>query len=182
MTMLYLLIMLLILIHEITPFSSSSKPPDIRMPQNLRWESLNALTLATRDMQESVSFYQKLGLAITFGGSNQQFTTLSPLGDYNTQEKLYINLFYSEDYEPPKVTGGWNGWGRCVIHVSNVDAMYDLAVQGGLRAEFPPRDAPWGERYFHIRDPMGHELSFAKRLDNHPRWKRDSQAQQEVIV
>jgi len=27
-----------------------------------------------------------------------------------------------------------------------------------------PDDAPWGERYFHIRDPDGHELSFARPL------------------
>ena len=25
-----------------------------------------------------------------------------------------------------------------------------------------PRDAPWGERYFHMRDPDGHELSSAR--------------------
>ena len=25
-----------------------------------------------------------------------------------------------------------------------------------------PRDAKWGERYFHITDPDGHELSFAR--------------------
>jgi hypothetical protein len=24
-----------------------------------------------------------------------------------------------------------------------------------------PRDASWGERYFHMLDPDGHELSFA---------------------
>ena len=28
----------------------------------------------------------------------------------------------------------------------------------------PPRDAEWGERYFHILDPDGHELSFARPL------------------
>ncbi|MGH8701888.1 MAG: VOC family protein, partial [Burkholderiales bacterium] len=27
-----------------------------------------------------------------------------------------------------------------------------------------PADAPWGERYFHISDPDGHELSFARPL------------------
>jgi uncharacterized glyoxalase superfamily protein PhnB len=27
-----------------------------------------------------------------------------------------------------------------------------------------PADAPWGERYFHVRDPDGHELSFARPL------------------
>jgi hypothetical protein len=25
-----------------------------------------------------------------------------------------------------------------------------------------PRDAEWGERYFHLHDPDGHELSFAQ--------------------
>jgi uncharacterized glyoxalase superfamily protein PhnB len=27
-----------------------------------------------------------------------------------------------------------------------------------------PSDAPWGERYFHVTDPDGHELSFARPL------------------
>jgi len=27
-----------------------------------------------------------------------------------------------------------------------------------------PRDASWGERYFHMPDPDGHELSFARPL------------------
>jgi len=39
--------------------------------------------------------------------------------------------------------------------------MYRHAVSQGLRPQFAPRDAEWGERYFHITDPDGHELSFA---------------------
>lgn len=168
MTMLHIIsyINLLITIKKSTGF------PAPEVPQISQWESLNALTLATRDMDQSVLFYQKLGLKITFGGPNQPFTTLSPKGSYNKRESLYINLFYSEDYEPPAT----KSWGRCVIHVSDVDAMYTIATQEGLRAEFPPRDAPWGERYFHLHDPMGHELSFAKRIDDHPRWDRDTLA------
>jgi uncharacterized glyoxalase superfamily protein PhnB len=34
----------------------------------------------------------------------------------------------------------------------------------GFEPEAPPADATWGERYFHLRDPDGHELSFAKVL------------------
>mmetsp|Transcript_57004 Transcript_57004/g.66608 ORF Transcript_57004/g.66608 Transcript_57004/m.66608 type:complete len:190 (+) Transcript_57004:185-754(+) len=135
------------------------------------WKSVNALTLVTSNMTESVSFYSTLGLVITFGGSDSTFTTFSPVGEYESMENLYINIFYSEDYEPPNTKGGWNGWGRCVIHVSNVDAIYEIAIKGGLYPESTPQDAFWGERYFHIRDPMGHELSFAKRIDDHPRWK-----------
>jgi hypothetical protein len=28
--------------------------------------------------------------------------------------------------------------------------------------ENEPADAPWNERYFHIRDPDGYQLSFAQ--------------------
>jgi len=27
-----------------------------------------------------------------------------------------------------------------------------------------PKDAPWGERFFHVTDPDGHEISFAEPL------------------
>ena len=39
-----------------------------------------------------------------------------------------------------------------------------LNAAAGLRPEVEPRDAPWGERYFHLTDPDGHELSFARPL------------------
>ena len=32
----------------------------------------------------------------------------------------------------------------------------------GFAPEAPPRDAAWGERYFHLSDPDGHALSFAR--------------------
>ena len=42
--------------------------------------------------------------------------------------------------------------------------MYRNAVAQGLQSQFAPRYAEWGEHYFHIADPDGHELSFAKPL------------------
>ncbi|OEU09078.1 Glyoxalase/Bleomycin resistance protein/Dihydroxybiphenyl dioxygenase [Fragilariopsis cylindrus CCMP1102] len=119
------------------------------------WLSLNALTLATCDMNKSVPFYTKIGLAITFGGPDADFTTLSHNRD------LHINLFHNEEYKPPETEG--TRWGRCVVYVSDVDDMYRIAIDGGLQPKSQPRNASWGERYFHIIDPMGHELSFAKR-------------------
>ena len=37
-------------------------------------------------------------------------------------------------------------------------------ISEGLSPDTKPRDAEWHERYFHITDPSGHELSFAKPL------------------
>ncbi|WP_420715440.1 VOC family protein [Cupriavidus sp. D39] len=45
-----------------------------------------------------------------------------------------------------------------------VAAYFQANRARGLRPEAAPRDAEWGERYFHISDPDGHELSFAKLL------------------
>ena len=47
--------------------------------------------------------------------------------------------------------------------------MYERALSLGLFPLSRPKDAPWGERYFHIRDPDGHEISFARRLEDDTR-------------
>jgi uncharacterized glyoxalase superfamily protein PhnB len=49
-----------------------------------------------------------------------------------------------------------------IFHVSDVDAFYSQAVAAGLKPDTAPADAPWGERFFHLTDPDGHELSFAR--------------------
>ena len=51
-----------------------------------------------------------------------------------------------------------------ILHVDDVDALYQRLVGAGLSPDSTPQDAPWGERYFHITDPDSHELSFARRL------------------
>jgi uncharacterized glyoxalase superfamily protein PhnB len=42
--------------------------------------------------------------------------------------------------------------------------MYQRAWAAGLQSSTEPRDAEWAERYFHLTDPDGHELSFARPL------------------
>jgi uncharacterized glyoxalase superfamily protein PhnB len=51
-----------------------------------------------------------------------------------------------------------------IFYVSDVDALYAKARALGLKPDTMPRDAEWGERFFHITDPDGHELSFARPL------------------
>ena len=52
---------------------------------------------------------------------------------------------------------------RCAGH-EVVDALYGRAMHAGHSPQASPRDAEWRERYFHLRDPDGHELSFAAPL------------------
>jgi uncharacterized glyoxalase superfamily protein PhnB len=48
-----------------------------------------------------------------------------------------------------------------IFYHSDVDGLYARLVAAGYQVEAPPRDAEWGERFFHLTDPDGHELSFA---------------------
>lgn len=113
-------------------------------------ESISAITLATRDMPRAVLFYEALGFPMKFGGPQEAFTSFAFGGSY-------LNLIV--DTRAPVA---W--WGRVIIYVSDVDALYRKALAAGLKPSLEPSDAPWGERYFHITDPDGHELSFAKPL------------------
>ncbi|MDR5761698.1 VOC family protein [Caballeronia sp. LZ035] len=113
-------------------------------------ESLSAITLATGDMVRAVRFYEALGLRLLYGGGDATFSSFA-LGS------SYLNLT-SETHAPVHF------WGRVIIHVSDVDAFYRRAKANGIEPQFEPRDAPWHERYFHLTDPDGHELSFARPL------------------
>ncbi|WP_206997019.1 VOC family protein [Trinickia mobilis] len=122
-------------------------------PPEPRIESLSAITLITRDMAAAVRFYEALGFRRKYGGPDAPFTSYA-FGP------SFLNLS-AEAGRPP---GPGPGWGRAIVYVSDVDAMYRKALAAGLTPEFAPADAPWGERYFHILDPDGHELSFAMPL------------------
>lgn len=114
-------------------------------------EAISAITLATRDMARAIAFYEALGFALVFGGPEARFTSFRAGSGF-------LNLTLASGDKT------WPGWGRAIFHVADVDAFYALACAAGLAAAFAPRDAAWGERYFHIVDPDGHELSFARLL------------------
>ncbi len=114
-------------------------------------ESISAITLATHDMAAAVRFYTALGFERLYGGETAAFTSFRAGSGY-------VNL----TAQPPEKTWAW--WGRAIFYVADVDATYDLVVAAGYNPHAAPRDAEWGERFFHVTDPDGHELSFARPL------------------
>lgn len=117
-------------------------------------ESISAITLSVRDMARSVTFYRdQVGLDLLYGGESAGFTSFRVGSGY-------VNLIASEQEI--------HWWGRAIFYVDNVDSLHTRLVSLGLATDTNPADAPWGERYFHITDPDGHELSFARPLDRSP--------------
>ena len=114
-------------------------------------EGISAVTLATHDMQRAVRFYSSLGFEILYGGEESSFTSLRA-------GPGYLNLIALGEQKQ------WSWWGRIIFHVDDVDALYKRALAAGHQPSTQPRDAEWGERYFHLTDPDDHELSFARPL------------------
>jgi catechol 2,3-dioxygenase-like lactoylglutathione lyase family enzyme len=117
-------------------------------------QSISAVTLATSDMAASVTFYESLGFRLLYGGAEADFTSFRAGSGY-------LNL---QLQRPTPGHSGVGAWGRAVFWVDDVDAMHRRAIAAGYLPVTSPADAPWGERYFHIHDPNGHELSFARPL------------------
>ena len=113
--------------------------------------SISALTLATHDMARAVAFYEALGFVRAYGGPDAEFTSFRVGAGH-------LNLIAAAEDRR------WSWWGRAIFYVDDVDALHARALAAGLAPQFAPRDAPWGERYFHLTDADGHELSFARPL------------------
>jgi catechol 2,3-dioxygenase-like lactoylglutathione lyase family enzyme len=115
----------------------------------MRIEKISAVTLKVASMRDSVRFYKDvLGMEIIYGGEGASFSSL------RAKDAEYPILNMEQGSAVP-------GWGRMIFYVADVDAFWEFLREKGLQPE-SPRDASWGERYFHMPDPDGYELSFAR--------------------
>ncbi len=115
----------------------------------MKIQHISAVTLAVHDMAQSVEFYRKLELELLYGGEQASFTSFRA-GDG------VINLIRTGSE-----AGGW--WGRVILRVEDVDSLYSKLKESGLEPE-SPRDGDPGERFFYLKDPDRHELSFVQLL------------------
>ena len=107
------------------------------------------MTLLTADIGRAIEFYESVGFELVYRGA--EFTSFRAGNGY-------LNLQLSEGYNRSRI------WGRVIFWVDDVDATYARVRSTGAEPDAEPSDAPWGERFFHVRDPDGHELSFARPL------------------
>ncbi len=110
-------------------------------------DHISGVTLAVREMAESVVFYQKLGFDVSYGGPSASFTTMRA-------GRSVINLRQA-------ASSGGSSWNRVILRVRGVDALHRELIEKGLGPS-APKDAEWGERYFEIPDPQGVVISCAE--------------------
>jgi catechol 2,3-dioxygenase-like lactoylglutathione lyase family enzyme len=131
----------------------------------LKVYKISAVTLSVKNMEKSCKFYSRVpGFKIVYGGSNDDTFTMLKIGEDIT---MYLNLELrtSTDIFIPHLNNARN-FGRIIFHTEDVDRLYshfksDASISELVSFENEPTDALWGERFFHIRDPDGYQLSFA---------------------
>ena len=142
---------------------------------------ISAITLRVKDMEKSCTLYSKIpGFSLTYGGkASDRFTTFE-IGK-GSKTTTYLNLeliekeeekdssdFYKKSNLGRKMKGS-EDFGRIIFHSENVDTLYsylkqDEYISKSVVFENKPTNAPWGERFFHIRELNGYQLSFAQPL------------------
>jgi hypothetical protein len=82
-----------------------------------------------------------LGFEIVHGGDHAAFTSFRAGTNY-------LNLI-AQPFDRK-----WSWWGRVIFYHSDVDALHASLIAAGYRPDTAPRDAEWGERFFHLTDRM----------------------------
>jgi catechol 2,3-dioxygenase-like lactoylglutathione lyase family enzyme len=133
---------------------------------------ISAVTLIIKNMERSCNFYSQIpGFKLAYGGSPIDSFTTYQIGKSNPP--FYLNL--ELDVVITTTNSSFNEhnrryFGRIIFHTKDVDELYsslrrNADISNSILFENEPTDAPWGERYFHILEPDGYQLSFAKTLE-----------------
>jgi catechol 2,3-dioxygenase-like lactoylglutathione lyase family enzyme len=125
---------------------------------------ISAVTLLIHNMEKSCNFYSQIpGFRLAYGGSSKDIFTTFEIGKEVPRMCLNLELIttaISNSEHCRKHSG------RIIFHTEDVDKLYSYMksnpnISNIVSFENEPSDAPWGERYFHIREPDGYQLSFA---------------------
>lgn len=142
---------------------------------------ISAVTLIVKNMKRSCRFYSQVpGFKLVYGGfPNDTFTTFEIGGEGQHILKMCLNLelaIFNNNHRPPHMAENNKDrkrrhFGRIIFHTEDVDRLYSYfrgnkTVSNLIIFEKEPTNAPWGERYFHIREPDGYQLSFAEPIAN----------------
>lgn len=104
--------------------------------------SLEGLTFHVLDLERSCEFYARLPGAVLVAHRPGVFA-LFRIG------KAHLGLLQS------KTTGL-----HLEVSTPDLDKFYDRLVAAGVEPVGAPRERPWGERTFNVRDPDGNLIEF----------------------
>ncbi|HKI36497.1 MAG TPA: VOC family protein [Gemmataceae bacterium] len=122
--------------------------------------------ITVRGAAEAIEFYKK-----AFGAVEEsRFAGPGGRGIMHAQIRIGDSPIMLADEHPnmgcksPASLG--NSTGTLMLYVEDVDAAFQRAVAAGARADMPPANMFWGDRFAKVTDPFGHAWSLATHIED----------------
>lgn len=112
------------------------------------------LLLWVQENRQSEKFYIKLGFEVV--KSDDQHSTIK-LGKF---EIILVNMRDEQEFSRDSMAGEKGLGVYLYIRADNIDTKYQELIDAGFSPHTKPRDWPWGNREFILKDPDGYKLCF----------------------
>lgn len=122
----------------------------------MKMSSVAGIVSYVKDTAVTADFYEKLGFIITKRDPEHLSIRLNWFWiDFHPQDKEDKPEFQQEADLEHKGAGTF-----LYIKVEDVNNFYQGVIEKGLKPTNEPKDWPWGNREFILRDPDGYKLVF----------------------
>jgi catechol 2,3-dioxygenase-like lactoylglutathione lyase family enzyme len=125
--------------------AASEKTRHMKVTNILLWVQENKL---------SEKFYKKLGFDVT--ASTAGYSEVK-LGSF---EIVLVNMRDEDEFAGDSLAGEKGRGMYIYVRVEDVDKTYGELLGKGFQPRSEPRDWPWGNREFVLKDPDGYKLCF----------------------
>lgn len=124
----------------------------------MKIKSVSGITCYVKDLSKTAKFYETLGFEIKKRVSNH----ITVYSNWFWTDFLAINKEDKPEFQKEASHEGKGAGLFVYLSVENVDDFYKDLLSKGLKPSTKPRDWPWGNREFVIRDPDGYKLVIFK--------------------
>lgn len=125
----------------------------------MKMKSVAGIVCYVKNIEKTAAFYEVLGFQFVKREPDHLSIRLNWFWmDFHSQDKEDKPEFQKEANLTNKGAGMF-----LYISVENVDDFYNGLLSKGLKPSSEPKDWPWGNREFVIRDPDGYKLVIFKR-------------------
>jgi uncharacterized glyoxalase superfamily protein PhnB len=106
--------------------------------------------------------YEDVGAAIDWLCDTFGFEEMWRIENHRARLKYGNGVLVVTDANNGRSTPGEGFTHGVMVHVADVDAHYERAVQRGAKVHGPPQTYGYGERQYGVTDPGGHVWTFSQ--------------------